>query len=432
MSRQAKLALAVLAGAILIAVLMIALRPAPAEKPREQSAPLVRALPFKADSGPIAVLGSGTVQPREEVTVGAQVAGRLVYVNPDFREGGTVGSGAVLFRIDASDYRNRVRSAQADVAAQDVAVLQAREEAAIARDELQRYAGQRDRDLIAETIDSNDYASRILPPRNLQTASPPSQGNGAPARLATREPQLRSARAARERAAAQLADARLSLGRTVVASPFAGIVRSETASVGTLVQPGQELGSIVATSSYEVRVSLTESEAALIPGLLNGSASRIPAQVFFEYGKVTYRWNAFVDRADALLDAETRTIDVFLRVPDPLRGGVPVDAGGTAGSAPPLLLGSFVRARITGASTVAYAEVPVQAVRPGNEVWIVRGGKLRILPVRVLQRSDDIAYVTTPTLAQGGQLVTSSLRAPVDGMAVRVEKPAAKKAAADD
>jgi RND family efflux transporter MFP subunit len=433
MSRQAKLVLAVLGGAMLIAVLMIVLRPQPEEKPRDERAPLVLTIPLKVSAGPLEVLGSGTVQPREEVTVGAEVAGRLVYVNPGFREGAMIASGTILFRIDPADYKNRVRTAQADVAAQEVAVLQAGEEVAIASQELRRFADRQDRRAkLAPTIDDNDYASRILPPRELEDEASANlavkdRAQG-PNRLATREPQLQSARAARERAAAQLADARLALKRTSVRAPFTGMVRSENAARGKLVQPGQELGSIVAADSFEVRVSLTEGEAALIPGLLGSRRARIPAKVFFDYGGLAYRWSAYVDRADAILDPETRTIDVFLRVPEPLRGGVRVEGDSTT-SPPPLLIGSFVRASMTGASLETHARIPAQYLRPGNEIWVVREGKLRILPVRVIQRTDEVAYVVTPSLAKGGQLVTSPLRAPVDGMAVRVEKPRTKRAA---
>ena len=435
MSQQAKLALAVLAGAVVIITLMMLLRSEPEEKERLAVDPLVQAIPLRPSSEPLQVLGSGTVQPREEVSVGAEVSGKLVYVNPAFREGGVVRKGTVLFRIDPAEYRNRVRSAQADVAAQNVAVLQASEEVDIAREELRRFADRENqRDLLAEAIDENDYAARILPPRGASTGAdksskgPAGEPAGKPARLATREPQLRSARAARERASAQLADAQLALNRTSVRAPFSGLVRSESASVGTLVQPGQALGSIVSTGAYEVRVSLTEDEAALIPDLLKSSRSRPPASIFFDYGGQTYRWQAYVDRADAILDAETRTIDVFLRVPDPLGGGRLVTGqaeGGSAGDAPPLLLGSFVRAEILGSSSAPFAAIPTRYLRPGNQIWVVRDGKLRILPVRVIQRTDRFAYISTPTLGEGGQLVTSALRAPIEGMKVRVEKPAA-------
>ena len=66
-----------------------------------------------------------------------------------------------------------------------------------------------------------------------------------------------------------------------------------------------------------------------------------------------------------------------------------------------------------------FAQIPIEALRPGNLVWVVRDGRLRILPVRVIQRTDEIAYVTTPSLAAGGAIVTSNVRTPTDGMRVR-------------
>lgn len=425
MSKQAKWSILLLVGAIAIAALMIVLRPEPEEQEAPVSVPLVQTAPYQVSTGAIEIYGTGTVQPLEEVTLGAEVSGRLVYVNPAFKEGNRVPSGAVLFRIDPSDYNNRVRSAQADIAAQDVAVMQAQEEMTIAAAELERFADrQATRAELSRSIDANDYAARILPPEGLGSAAPQvAAPEAAEANvLATREPQLRSAQAARERAEAQLADARLALSRTVVRAPFAGIVRSESASVGTLVQPGQALGSLVASTSYEVRISLTEAEAVLVPALFEAGRVRVPAEVTLDYGDHAYRWSAYVDRVDPILDPETRTIDVFLRVPNPMRGGVPVDAGAeTAVAPPPLLLGSFVSAAITGGSTQPFARIPLEALRPDNRVWVLRDGKLAIVPVEVLQRTDTFAYVTGEGLGEGGYVVTSPLRTPVQGMPLRRE-----------
>ena len=425
MSKQARWAILLLVGAVAIAALMIALRPEPEEQEVVTGAPLVQTAAYEVTTGAIEIQGSGTVQPREEVTLGAEVSGKLVYVNPAFQEGGRVPSGAVLFRIDPSDYNNRVQSARADIAAQDVAVLQAQEEMAIAEAELERFAQrQSSREALSQSIDSNDYAARILPPEGLRTASPARASARAeePNILATREPQLRSARAARERAEAQLADARLALSRTVVRAPFAGIVRSESASVGTLVQPGQSLGTLVASGAYEVRISLTEAEAALVPALFSAGSTRVPAQVMLDYGDTTWRWDAYVDRVDPILDPETRTIDVFLRVNNPMRGGVAVASEEDSTSAgPPLLLGSFVNATITGGSEQPYARIPLTALRTDNQVWVMRGGKLAIVPVDVLQRTDDFAWVSGEGLGEAGHVVISPLRTPVEGMALRRE-----------
>ncbi len=416
MSKQVKYSLLFIGGAILLSALMIWLRPDPEEQERVEAVPLVEAVAFEAAAGPIPVIASGTVQAREEVTIGAQVAGRLAYVHPAFREGGTVPAGATLLRIEANDFQNQVRIAQADVAAQNVAVLQAQEEVAIAREELERF-GAREAGLAAAS------GSQILPPEELAAArNAQRQSTVSTNGLATREPQLRSAEAARDRANASLDVAQLSLSRTRISAPFTGLVREENVSVGTLVQPGQALGSVVSTSSYEVRLSITPDEAALIPGLLGAGRSGIPAAVFYDFGGLTYRWDAVVDRADSSLDAQTRNVEVFLRVSSPLTGGRLVAEEGveSVSPAPPLLLGAFVRAEITGSSIDSYAAIPAPALRPGNEIWVVRDGKLQILPVRVIQRTDDLAYVTTPSLAQGGYLVTSSLGAPVNGMAVRL------------
>ncbi|MEO0590351.1 MAG: HlyD family efflux transporter periplasmic adaptor subunit [Pseudomonadota bacterium] len=422
MSRQLVYSIALLVAAFVIAAIMIALKPAPVEDERVEQVPLVEVVALEAASGPIPVLGSGTVQARDEVTIGAEVSGRLTYVHPAFREGGVVPAGATLLRVDESDYINQVRVAEADVAAQGVAVLEAQEEVAIAREELQRFAA---RAKAAETAGASD--SRILAPRDMDALKASlaeevatQEAAAAERGLATREPQLQSAKASRDRAEANLSDAQVRLGRTRVKAPFGGLVREESAAVGQLVQPGEPLGSLVATNAYEVRVSLTADEAALVPGLLTSSRARVPASVTYIYGGKTYRWSAFVDRANAILDSATRNIEVYVRVPAPLTAGRPVEDGENAGGAPPLLLGAFVNVEITGASLDSYAAVPTDAVRPGNDIWVIREGKLTILPVRVIQRSDEIAYIATPSLKEGGLLVTSSLSAPIEGMTLRV------------
>ncbi len=426
MSRQLKWSLGLLGGAIVIAILMVVLRPEPEGAERVEQVPLVEVIPFKAASGAIPVVASGTVEPTDEMTVATQVSGRISYVNPRFREGGVVGAGATLVRIEAADFQNQVRIARADVATQDVAVLQAREEVDIARDELDRFANREaNAGAAAGTAGGLSGSSQILPPTQLakdgvaatQSRQPSDQQTST---LATRKPQLRAAKAAQERAKANLAVAQLSLDRTRATAPFRGLVRQENASIGTVVQAGQPLGSIVSTSAYEVRLSLTQDEMALLPGLMQNRGANVPASVYYEFGGVTYRWNAVVDRVDAILDPSTRNVEVFLRVAAPLTGGKRVDAQGQAsGPAPPLLLGAFVRAEIGGTSLASYAVVPAEALRPGNEIWLVRDGKLKIVPVRVIQRTDQDAYVVTSEIAEGGQLVVTNLSAPVDGMSVR-------------
>lgn len=432
MQRQRVIGGLILLGAIVIAAVLILLRADPEEKAPEELVPLVQAEKLEIRSGNLMVRGAGTVRPREELTLAAEVAGKLVYVNPDLREGQRIARGAVLFRIDTSDYRNAVQTAQADVASQGISVLQAQEEVALAKAELDRFQQRAVSGGNAyASVDSNDYAAKILPPdaltRKAGGAAPQAKGNIATNGLATREPQLQSARAGLRRAQANLANAQTALQRTVVRAPFSGIVRTEDIAVGSYVQPGQALGSMVGTADYEAVIPLSEQEAALIPQLFNaGSGNRIEASIFSDYGGIRYRWSAYVDRVNGVLNPQTRTIDVYLRIPDPLRGGAPAAGAenavksATASSAPPLFVGSFVETEISGRSLDEYAVLPLAALHSGNQVWLVRDGKMHIVTVEIYQRTDKSALISTKGLGPDPVAVTGNLKIATEGLRVRI------------
>jgi multidrug efflux pump subunit AcrA (membrane-fusion protein) len=350
-----------------------------------------------------------------------------------------VRQGQTLVRIDAADYESRVRQARAEVEQQRVAVLQAEEEAQLAREEFARFQQrQADGGSIYAGIDPDDYAARIVSP----AAQTQRLADAEPSALALRQPQLEAARAALGRAQATLEDAQVALGRTTVQAPFDAVVRSEQVDLGSYVAPGQTLAQLYASDAVEVVVPLSEDDAALLPDLWALDAGqggrRIPAQVFADYGPYRYRWTGYVDRAEAALDEQTRTINAVVRVPDPFRGGQLVgsasdseaslaDVGTVAGAdglgaAPPLLVGSFVDVRMQGASVDRYAEIPRRALRRGDEVWTVaRDSILRKVPVRVLQRVESTVLVAADgALEAGERVVTSDLQAPTDGMTIRL------------
>ena len=335
----------IIVGALVIARVMVLLRPEPPRRPPEPDAPIVSVETVVAGSGPILIFGSGTVRPRSEIEVASEVGGKIVAVSPNLQSGGHVSAGEVLVRIDPADYENRVQQAQADVATQGVALLQAEEEAKIARAEYEQFRARE---------------------RLRGSATTP------PSPLALREPQLQAARAALARAEAQLRDAELALSRTEVKSPFDGRVRDEVADVGRFVAPGQALGRIYASDAVEVVVPVSDGDAVLIPNLWSlraGDGDRsIAVTVTTEYGDRRFSWEGYVDRAETARDEQSRTIDVVVRVSDPFREGRPVEGDSEVGAAPPLLVGQFAQVAMQGIELEEYFLVPRRALRPGNEV----------------------------------------------------------------
>lgn len=373
----------ILFGAIAIAVIMVQLRPDPPLREPPSRIPFVTTAPAVPGEGAIPVYGAGTVRPRAEIDVAAQINGKVAWVNPAFQGGGRIGEGETFFRIDDADYRNMVKQARANVAAQEVALMQAEEDARIARAEYELF---RKRD--------------------------PGAASGEASPLALREPQLAAARAALARDSATLADAELALSRTEVLAPFSGIVRNESVDVGRFVAPGQGVGRFYATDAVEVVVPVSDAEAALIPALwrlrAGDGSRRVRAIVSAEYGDENHDREGYVDRAEASLDEQTRTIDVIVRVPWPF-----------SGSGPPLLVGQFVEVRIEGVAPERYFTVPRAALRTGNEVWALRANNLvTIVPVEVLQRSDETVYVTG-ALEADQRVVVSGIQIATNGMVVR-------------
>ena len=384
----------IVGACVAVAALLISLAPEPTRVEPPPQIPFAQTGLIAAGSGPIPVYGAGTVRPSAEIDIAPQVSGKVVWVDPGFRSGGRVEAGQPIFRIEEADYLYRVQEAEANLAARRVAVLEEQERAEIARTQYELYlTGQ------------GDSASA---------------GGASP--LALREPQLNAALAALRRDESRLADANLALSRTLVVAPFEGFVREESVDVGQVVSAGQRVGRLFASDAVEVIVPLSDADAALIPGLwdLEGREEqpRAAARVATEYGSRSYVWDGYVDRAEAFLDAQTRTVDVIVRVPDPFSASVP--GGGTAGpsGAPPLLVGEFVEVEIEGLEVDGYFRVPRASLQPGNEVWMVRDGVVDIVPVQVLQRADDEVFVTG-SLEHGLAVVTGGVPFATEGMSVQ-------------
>ena len=377
----------VLGVGVLGFAILFGMRAEPAEVEPPRLIPTVSTVPARVTEGAIKVRGGGTVRPSAEVTIAPQVGGRVIWTSPALVSGGRFLENEPLLRVDPADYENAVEAAEADVAQREVALLEAEENARLALDEWRRLAER-------ENLDP----------------TPPNA-------LVTRQPQLDAAAAALRSARARLEDERLALERTWIRAPFNGIVREETVDLGQFVAAGQTVGRLYSTDAVEIVVPLSDNEAALIERLWSAragdAATRIPVDIVSEYGGTEYAWSGYVDRAEAALDEQTRTVDVVVTVPEPFTP--PEDDPGR----PPLLIGSYATVDIEGTSFEEYAVVPAAAVRDGDVLWTVAGDTLLVMtPVEPVQEVDDEAVVLGP-IPDGTPVIVSMLLFVTDGMTVR-------------
>ncbi|MES3628692.1 MAG: efflux RND transporter periplasmic adaptor subunit [Longimonas sp.] len=381
-------------GSLILAVLLVALRSAPPQDEPSAEAPIVSTTPIELRSGALTVRGSGTVRPPREIDLTAEVGGRIVSVSDAFVSGGTFRAGDVLARIDPADYESQVRQARAAVTQRQFEVLQAREEVGVAKEEYERLRRRADE---APEPDSTELG-----------------------RLLFREPQLRAAEANLESAEAQLETAETNLERTALVAPFDGRIRTTMTNQGAYVAPGTPVAQLFSTEQAEVVVPLESRRAALIDRLWRTSARETDrprsAAVTLNYGDATYTWDGYVDRVEGALDAQTRTVNVAVRVDAPYDAHPDSDAD----DSPPLAVGSYVSVDIEGRSLDTYYAVPRRAVRNDGTVWTVEADTLLVMrEVDVVQHVDDRAFVTGD-LADGRPVITDDLPVVSDSMTVRL------------
>jgi RND family efflux transporter MFP subunit len=376
------LPLLVLAVTAVAVTLIFVTRPAPQRVVREVLAPPVRALEVVPQAITLTVTTQGSVTPRTQSDLIAEVAGRVVWVSPAMVAGGFFAEGDELLRFDGRDHEIATQRAQAQVQRQ--------------RSESRLAAADADR-------------RRALF----------EQGAVSDADLEQVESRREVANAALAEARAALAQAELDLERTTVRAPYEGRVRERIADVGQFVSPGAVLGRIHATDYAEVRLPVpTEDLAHLDVALSFGSNTELDAEdartvtLRANYAGQNYTWPATLVRTEGEIDERTRMLHVVARVDDPYR--LAPDATG-----PPLAAGLFVSAEIQGRAIENAYVLPGAALRDNDQVLVLDAeDRVRFRDVEVIRRGRE-EVILGSGLAPGERVVVSPMSAVTDGMAVR-------------
>jgi RND family efflux transporter MFP subunit len=378
--------IAVVVGTIGIMGVLDATRPKPEKKDAAPNAVAVQVAPVEARATKLSITVQGEVRPRVQAALAAQVAGRIMWADPAFAEGGAFRAGQVLLRIDDADYRLAVIRARSLVAEAQQGVAREEAEAVIARKDW-------------ETL-----------------------GAGAASPLALREPQLAQARAALDAAQAQLRGAELDLERTNIRAPFAGRVMKKRANVGDYASPGAPVADVFSTDAMEVRIPLADADLATLNtsvGFNAAAGGGPPAHLSSKVGGVERRWEGRLVRTEAALDPQTRLVYGVVEVREPF----------STRHAAPLAPGLFVTAYIDGAKTESFLAAPRSALKRNEFIYVVKADNtIDVRTVKAAQTTGDEVFFRTG-VAAGERVVVSHLPSPRNGMKVT---PLARAASAED
>ncbi len=348
-------------------------------------APLVRVTEVSRQDLTFNVSAQGTVLPRTETTLVAQVAGEIISISRNFETGGFFKKGEVLVTLDPRDYKVAVRRTRAQVAQAELALVQQEAEAEVAIEEWSELGEE-----------------------------------GDPSALVMRQPQLAQARAGLEATKAELEKAELDLERAKFRAPFDGRVRSKRVGRGQFLTKGAVLATIHAIDYAEIRLPIPGDQLSYLdlPFTYRDAqrnAEGPKTQLWASFGRDRHSWPGRIVRTEGELDSRSRMMNLVARVDDPYGAGGDPDR-------PPLAVGQFVEAEIEGRSVTDLIVLPRSSLRPTGDAYQVLviddDQRIRFRDVQVLRLQGEEAVIGQG-LEGGERVCVSPLDVATEGMRVR-------------
>jgi HlyD family secretion protein len=238
------------------------------------------------------VTASGKIEPKRKVDISADLSGRVTQVAVE--EGQWVERGALLLRIDPTQYQSAVRRAEAAVAQARAREAQARAQLLKAQNDVRRA------EMLAQ-------GKELISAQDLDQARTQAQ---------VAEAEMQAARFAVQQAQAAVSEARDNLSKTTIVAPMSGrvtrlnIEEGETAVIGTMNNPGSLLLTVADLSVMEAKIKVDETE---VPNLGVGDSASVRIDAFPDRefsGRVTRIGNSAVQTAAAAASgADQQSVD---------------------------------------------------------------------------------------------------------------------------
>lgn len=399
----------VLTVAIVIAVLMIKMRPEPKRKIRTETALLVEAFPAKAETLNMIIESYGTVKPRELLKLIAEVKGRIVSLEPTFKEGRFIKKGRSLIKIDPRFYQLEVdkhnveiKQAEAELKYLNQEILNfeasikiAKSDSILAKSEYLRQKKLVEKNVVAQTTLDNaeqKYLASLERLQNLQN------------QLALTGPSNDRLKAQYDMAKVLFRQAELDLEKTRIIAPFDGWVVDKEVEKGLYVNAGQNLGKIYSKGALDIEVNIPIKDLRWLP--TDFAEDSMPeAEIIFSRNNSVNTWNGRVARVKAQIDEKTRTLPVVVEANYNSKTGINLKPG------------MFVTVHIKGIEINNIYLLPRHVVYNDDTVYLFIDNRLRIREVSVIRRFKDSVFINKG-LSDGELVIKTPLSKVFDGMQV--------------
>jgi multidrug efflux pump subunit AcrA (membrane-fusion protein) len=382
-------------------------------------------IPFRSQ-----VTAYGTVEPAILLEAKAEVSGRLSYLHPKLKRGGSITADTVVARIDPADYEVSLRQTEADLAANRQSLLQLEEEEKSARRSLKLARqnlsyGNKEYARIEEVWEKKLVSRSTLDAERQKVIQLEQRVEELQGQINSFSSRRDSIKAQIRKVQQQVKGQQTNLGRTEIVMPFNArigqvyVEQKEFVRVGDTLFEALDINGVEIDAQIPVRdmsalvghahTPITPAVNFSIPGIITQMVEQLNLQVKVRLvgGRPGAVWDAEVIRLSAAVDPVRRTLGLVVAVDDPYGKIIP-------GQRPPLMKGMYTSVHLATPVWTAMV-LPRRAVHDGRAYLADSDNRLIIRELDI-QFSQGELVVLNGGLDEGDRVVITDLYPVIEGM----------------
>ncbi|MEP3247832.1 MAG: efflux RND transporter periplasmic adaptor subunit [Sneathiella sp.] len=352
----------------------------------------------------------GTLIPSRDVELRSLVAGEVIRVGDNLKEGALLEKGDVLIEIDPFDFEASLTEKKASALEARSRLVELRataksDRASLARDKEILELDIRNLERSKKLSKKGNISDKALDDARSALSRQRQQVEQRSAQLEIQQARIGQQQAVLERLEVGVKRAQRDLENTRLVAPFRGYVSQIEAELGKRLDARDKVARFIDAGQLEVSFHLSDRQYGILRASQGGVIGR-PVTVGWKAGQKTFPFSGTIARIGSEISADTGGISVY----------AVLQKGSEIAAVRP---GAFVDVLLTGERYPNALELPEHAVYDNRRVYIVSEGRLEERTIQVLYDNGETLLVTGE-LEDGDQLVTTRFAEIGPGLKVEI------------
>ena len=384
----------------------------------------VKKIPFRTRA-----LAYGNVEPATVLNAKSEVNGKISYIHPNLKQGGSVAKGTTVLRIESTTFEISLNSSKAGLANTQSSLKQLEAEENSAKRSLQiakknLNIGLTELQRVTSLVNKGILARNQLDIENQKVLQLRSSVQDLQGKLDTYASKKASTRAQIKQSKSQVDQSQDTLIRTEVILPFDARIGSVSVDEGQFISAGSQLFEALGIEAVEINAQLPIKHVRPLASTMNGNPDlvnlqnssnlqnavaqwNLDAKVRIVGGNQTAVWEGKLLRISESVDPTRDTLGMVVSVDKPYEGVIP-------GVRPPLLKGMYASVEFLSQPKDMLV-IPRKALHQNRVYTVSAENTLEIRPIQISYSQGQLVVIKDG-LKEGDKIIISDLVPVIEGI----------------